>query len=167
MSTDTPDVLGPAPADPRRRTVLRAGAAAPLTVAVLAGCGEAAPSTEQPDPPGASSVGAGSGEAPSGGDAPDAAAQVSDVPVGGATFLESSNTVVSQPVAGDFRAFDATCPHQGCAVRDVQDGQLTCPCHGSRVDLGTGEVLQGPATRGLTALGVTVDGDGLVIGEGR
>ncbi len=133
---------------------------------MLAGCGEAAPSAEEPDVPGTSSGQAPSDEAPSGAD-PAAAAQVSDVPVGGATFVESSNAVLTQPVAGDFRAFDATCPHQGCAVRDVQDGQLACPCHGSRFDPATGEVLQGPATRGLTALGVTVDGDGLVLGEGR
>jgi Rieske Fe-S protein len=159
MSSDGPDARGPL-SDPRRRTVLVAGAAAPLSAVVLAGCGGAAPSAEQPDAPGPSS-----GDAP-GGDAA-ALAQVSDVPVGGATFVGSSNTVLSQPVAGDFRAFDATCPHQGCAVSDVQDGQLVCPCHGSRFDLGTGEVLQGPATRGLRTLSVTVDGDGLVLGEGR
>jgi nitrite reductase/ring-hydroxylating ferredoxin subunit/uncharacterized membrane protein len=40
------------------------------------------------------------------------------------------------------------CSHRGCslATGDVEDGAVTCPCHGSRFDLRSGAILQGPAT---------------------
>ncbi len=40
------------------------------------------------------------------------------------------------------------CSHRGCslATGDVEDGAITCPCHGSRFDLRSGAILQGPAT---------------------
>ena len=40
------------------------------------------------------------------------------------------------------------CSHRGCslATGEVQDGAIVCPCHGSRFDLRSGEVLVGPAT---------------------
>jgi nitrite reductase/ring-hydroxylating ferredoxin subunit len=40
------------------------------------------------------------------------------------------------------------CSHRGCslATGDVEDGTVTCPCHGSRFDLRSGAILQGPAT---------------------
>jgi nitrite reductase/ring-hydroxylating ferredoxin subunit/uncharacterized membrane protein len=40
------------------------------------------------------------------------------------------------------------CSHRGCSLAsgEVQDGVVTCPCHGSRFDLRSGEVLRGPAT---------------------
>jgi nitrite reductase/ring-hydroxylating ferredoxin subunit/uncharacterized membrane protein len=40
------------------------------------------------------------------------------------------------------------CSHRGCSLAsgEVQDGVVTCPCHGSRFDLRSGAVLRGPAT---------------------
>jgi nitrite reductase/ring-hydroxylating ferredoxin subunit/uncharacterized membrane protein len=40
------------------------------------------------------------------------------------------------------------CSHRGCslATGEVQDGVVTCPCHGSRFDLRSGAILRGPAT---------------------
>ena len=87
----------------------------------------------------------------------------SEVPEGGAAFDEDSNTIYSQPAQGEFRAFDATCPHQGCAVSDFAEGRLVCPCHGSEFDPDSGEVLGGPATSGLTVKEVTMSGDDLVV----
>jgi len=53
-------------------------------------------------------------------------------------------------------AFDARCPHLGCAVRGA--GQLfICPCHGSLFDI-DGSLKLGPATSGLTELPTTFDG---------
>ena len=71
--------------------------------------------------------------------------------------------VVTQPTAGDFKAFSATCPHQGCSVGSVKDNVITCPCHGSQFDAATGEVKKGPATKGLEAKSVTVGADGIKI----
>lgn len=51
---------------------------------------------------------------------------------------------------GDLVAFNARCPHLGCAVRwSPQEKSWDCPCHGSRFDGRTGEVLNGPANAPL------------------
>jgi Rieske Fe-S protein len=53
-----------------------------------------------------------------------------------------------------FRAFDATCTHQACAVDHVPaTRQLACPCHGSLFDE-TGKVVRGPAAAPLAELAV-------------
>lgn len=85
-----------------------------------------------------------------------------DVPVGGATFVDSEGLIVSQPSAGEFHAFEARCPHQGCMVTNFDNGQLVCPCHGSAFDGQNGDVLQGPATTGLPEVSVKVSGSNVV-----
>ena len=44
-----------------------------------------------------------------------------------------------------FVAIDARCPHSGGPLSDglVADGCVTCPLHGWRLDLHTGEVVAG------------------------
>lgn len=84
-----------------------------------------------------------------------------DVPVGGGVVQDK--VVVTQPSEGDFKAFDATCPHQGCAVTKVESGTITCPCHGSTFDASTGDVTGGPAEEGLTVKDATVDGDTVTV----
>ena len=134
---------------PGRRTLLRAGGASALLLGatpLLAGCAgpdEASPSVTDPD---------GTVRVP-----------VADTPVGGSTYYADPKVVVSQVAAGSFVAFDAVCPHEGCATSDRRDGQLVCPCHGSRFDPATGDVLSGPAGTGLRVLGVEVDGEELLI----
>ncbi len=71
--------------------------------------------------------------------------------------------VVTQPTAGDFKAFSAVCTHQACTVGEVADGVITCPCHGSQFDITTGEPRKGPATKPLPAKSVTVGADGLSV----
>jgi nitrite reductase/ring-hydroxylating ferredoxin subunit len=46
----------------------------------------------------------------------------SDVPEGGGTVFPDQRVVVTQPGKGDFKAFSAVCPHQGCLVDSVQPG---------------------------------------------
>jgi nitrite reductase/ring-hydroxylating ferredoxin subunit len=48
---------------------------------------------------------------------------------------------------GTFYAFDDTCTHMGCSLAegDLEENTVTCRCHGSRFDVSSGEVLQGPA----------------------
>lgn len=89
---------------------------------------------------------------------------VADVPEGGG--LVRDRVVVTQPEAGDFKAFDASCPHQGCAVNEVTSRAIVCPCHGSEFDPASGEMTRGPATEGLTELSATVEGDEIVISQG-
>jgi thiosulfate dehydrogenase [quinone] large subunit len=89
----------------------------------------------------------------------------SAVPVGGAASFQapSSGTpaLVIQPKSGTFLAFDAVCPHAGCAVQYQQSGNLfICPCHGSQFNGTTGAVEVGPASTGLTPLTVKESSNG-------
>jgi Rieske Fe-S protein len=44
----------------------------------------------------------------------------SEVPEGGGTVFREQKVVVTQPEAGDFKAFTAVCTHQGCLVDRVE-----------------------------------------------
>jgi thiosulfate dehydrogenase (quinone) large subunit len=89
----------------------------------------------------------------------------SAVPVGqAASFTDPSSgdpSIVIQAKAGTFVAFDAVCPHAGCPVGyDPSQQVLTCPCHGSQFNSGTGAVEIGPATTGLRKLGIAEGSNG-------
>jgi Rieske Fe-S protein len=58
-------------------------------------------------------------------------------------------------------AFNARCPHLGCAVQGAKQ-LFICPCHGSLFGL-DGSVKLGPATQPLIALPVTFDGTQVVV----
>lgn len=90
-------------------------------------------------------------------------AATADVPVGGGTVLPDQDLVLTQPAAGEFQAFSATCTHQGCAVGEVTDGVIVCPCHGSRFAIGDGSVVEGPASRPLERRTIEIQGDSIVL----
>ena len=92
-----------------------------------------------------------------------AIALVGDVPVGGGVVNDEVAIVVTQPSDGSIKAFTAVCPHQGCLVSEVVDNEIICPCHDSRFSAVDGAVLQGPATEGLAAASVVVQGDSIVL----
>ena len=88
-----------------------------------------------------------------------------DIPVGGGNKFKAGDieVFVTQPTAGEFRAFDARCTHAGCAVTDVVSGEILCPCHGARYNSDTGAVIAGPAPRALGKISVTQVGDELEV----
>ena len=59
------------------------------------------------------------------------------------------------------------CPHAGFALADgefdVTTGIVTCPEHGSRFDVHSGERIQGPADYSIKTYPVKVDGDDIYV----
>lgn len=88
-------------------------------------------------------------------------ARVADVPDGGGVVLEGPKVVLARN-GNTLSAFSAVCTHQGCLVGGVRDGVIVCPCHASRFDATTGEVLSGPARSALPPVAVQLDGDTIV-----
>ena len=85
-----------------------------------------------------------------------ALAGTSDIPVGGGAVFAEQDVVVTQPEAGEFRAFSATCTHQGCPVTEVVDGTINCNCHGSKFAVEDGSVVDGPADSPLPEREISV-----------
>ncbi len=71
--------------------------------------------------------------------------------------------VVFKGADGRAHALDMACRHMGCDVLwNAERDRMVCPCHGSEYAEG-GEVLHGPAKKGLGAHAVREDGGDLVI----
>jgi Rieske Fe-S protein len=136
-----------------RRGLMVAGGAtvAGASVLALAACSPTADSAE----PG--------GDKPAGLKPGTELAVLTDIPVGGSLGVQVEGTAVllSQPEEGTAMAFSAICRHQGCVVA-AAGASFDCPCHGSRYDAATGAVLNGPSTRPLIEIKVTVN-DGRVV----
>lgn len=90
-------------------------------------------------------------------------ATTADVEVGGGTIYADAKVVVTQPTAGEFKGFSSTCTHQGCTVSSVSDGTINCLCHGSKFSVKDGSVANGPATKALPEMPVTVTGDQIAL----
>ncbi|MFG2620061.1 Rieske (2Fe-2S) protein [Streptomyces sp. NPDC048507] len=135
-----------------RRTVLKGAAA--LAGAVGAGATLSACST-------GSNGGAGAPAVP---EEPVELGAASEVPVGGAKLFRERKVLVSCPAEGQYKAFSAQCTHAGCVLDKIDKGEGNCPCHGSRFDVTTGKVVQGPADRPLPAVPVKVENGKLIAG---
>ncbi|MFJ4276323.1 Rieske (2Fe-2S) protein [Streptomyces massasporeus] len=150
---------------PSRRTVVAAVGAAGLTVALTA-CGSedkaSDPSTEQGAAGGgATNDGAGSSGGPGAGGA--ALAKTADIPEGGGKIFKDEKVVVSQPAAGDYKAFSTICTHQKCPMVDLKDDIISCACHGSQFSVLDGSVKKGPAVQPLEAKQISVNGDSITL----
>ncbi len=134
-----------------RRTTLTGTAALGVGLPLLAACG------------GSDSAADDSSSA----DQPKAGAELgttSDVPVGGGKIYADEKVVVTQPTDGDFKAFSSICTHQGCPVTEISGGTINCTCHGSKFSIDDGSVVNGPATSGLPAVDISVEGDTITAG---
>ncbi|MCF6379417.1 Rieske (2Fe-2S) protein [Nocardioides KLBMP 9356] len=146
-----------------RRRALSGSAALAVGVPLLTACGSDSTATDNgsssSSSPSDQSSPSEDGGGSSGGGA--ALASTSDVPVGGCFVVAASKIVVTQPTAGDFKAFSAVCTHQGCLVESSTEGDIPCPCHGSKFSLEDGSPQSGPASSPLESVQITVDGDSI------
>lgn len=131
----------------RRQVVVGAAGVAAVAAFAVAGCSSA----------GTGGPGTSAQAAQPGG----ALVKTAEVPVGGGVIV--GGTVVTQPSAGQFVGLDSACTHAGCTVNKVVNGEVICPCHGSKFGL-DGRVLSGPARTPLPTKPVRVSGDSVVAG---
>jgi nitrite reductase/ring-hydroxylating ferredoxin subunit len=131
-----------------RRHVLAAATGASVG-ALLSGCGGSdtgsAPADTAPDAQQTTASG------------PKVLAKTSDIPVKGGKIFTAEGVVVTQPQSGKFKAFSAVCPHRGCALTAVDNGSITCKCHGARFNLTDGSVQGGPAEAPLDPKSISVE----------
>jgi cytochrome b6-f complex iron-sulfur subunit len=153
------------PNDPSRRQVLCGLAVALLAPGALAACGDGDNTGSTGTATGGPGTGSPGGTGAPGG-AGNALAQLSDVPVGGGTLVDSPDgrkVLLVQPSAGTVKGYDPRCTHQGFQVDPPEGGTITCPNHGSRFDANSGEVKEGPADSPLNEIQVKVEGSSIVL----
>lgn len=64
--------------------------------------------------------------------------------------VDGEDIALFRDEGGGLHAFSGSCTHMGCLVRwNAGEQTWDCPCHGSRFNAAEGEVLEGPAIRGL------------------
>jgi Rieske Fe-S protein len=143
------------PTDPvpiSRRSAIRNAGLAAVALTGLASCSNysaQSPATSAP-----------AGSAPAGGAG--LTSPTADIPVGGGKIFSDAATVITQPTKGEFKAFSSICTHAGCPVAAVTD-TINCNCHGSKFSITDGSVVNGPASKPLTARTATVTGDSVSV----
>lgn len=150
-----------------RRAALAAGGLTTASAALLAaGCSARTPTAGDSTAPvaGTRTDGAGSPVALTAQGTGAPLGPASSVPVGGGRVFPAQKVVVTQPVAGQFRAFSAVCPHRGCMVNKVSNATINCPCHDSEFNIADGSVASGPAKQPLPARPVSAEGGVLRLG---
>ena len=144
---------------PRRTVIMNAGLAA-AALAGLSSCtnygtapvAESSAATTSGSATAGASNGAGNG----------LTATAADIPVGSGKIFPDSETVITQPEEGEFKAFSSICTHQACPVASVTD-TINCDCHGSKYSITDGSVINPPAPQPLPAKTIKVDGDTLTV----
>ena len=149
-----------------RRTVMAGAAGLSATVA-LAACGDDKADIgtgDAADQPTSAPTGTATGSASTGAGATAGIAALADIPVNGGKIFAAEKVVVTQPTAGQVKAFSTTCTHQGCAVTKVENDVIICPCHASRFKISDGSPTGGPATKPLASKTVKVENGQVILG---
>jgi len=90
-----------------------------------------------------------------------------DLPPGERLFIKVGDipiVIINQD--GEYYAIDDCCTHDDGPLGDgeVENHEITCPRHGARFDIRTGEVLSLPAVKGVRSFPLRVNGDQLEMG---
>jgi Rieske Fe-S protein len=152
-----------------RRAALASAGLAGVAVA-LAACSSGSPAAAGSSTSGGGSAGTSggaasgtSGQSQGGSSGGTPLAAESDIPVGGGKVFAAQQVVVTQPSAGQFKAFSAICTHAHCTVDQVANGTIDCPCHGSMFSIKDGSVAGGPAPSPLPEKQITVSGGKIML----
>ena len=96
---------------------------------------------------------------------PVAVAKITDIPIGSGKKYDVEGTpiLITQPRVGEFRGFSAICTHAGFVMNNMANSEIKCDNHGAVYSADDGSVLSGPASRALGKVGVTVDGDDILV----
>jgi nitrite reductase/ring-hydroxylating ferredoxin subunit len=90
-------------------------------------------------------------------------ATVAELPDGEmAGFSVGGEDVLVANLGGEYRATGAICTHAGCNLADdgdLEDGAVSCMCHGSIFDLATGEAIGPPADEPIPVFEIRVEGN--------
>ena len=90
------------------------------------------------------------------------AATLAELPPGRAKQVTLNGKAVGLfNVGGTVYAIDDTCPHRGAPLweGDLEGKEVTCPWHGARFDVTSGDHLCPPANTGVATYKVQVVGD--------
>ncbi len=81
------------------------------------------------------------------------------------TVAAGSKKLAVARVGGRFFAIDDACTHRRCSLGKgtVSDGEVECPCHGSRFALATGEIRSLPATVPVETFKIKVEGEDVLV----
>jgi Rieske Fe-S protein len=141
-----------------RRTVIMNTGLAAAAIAGLSSCTTygSTPATEPSAPAASGATGGASGAAGP------LTVKEADIPVGSGKVFADTQTVITQPKQGEFKAFSAVCTHQGCLVETVTN-TINCPCHGSKYSITDGSVVNPPAPKPLPPKTIKVEGETLTV----
>lgn len=92
-------------------------------------------------------------------------ADISDGEMIGAT-VDGVELLVAR-IGDEYRSIGDVCTHEECSLAEgeIEDGAVTCACHGSIFDLSSGEVLAPPATEDEPVYEVRVEGDEIQVAK--
>lgn len=93
-------------------------------------------------------------------------ATTTDLASGEARKVEvGGKTIALFNIGGMYHAIDDTCPHRGGPLSEgeVEGDVVTCPWHGAKFKIISGDVLGGPSRTGVSCYPVRVSGSDLEI----
>jgi nitrite reductase/ring-hydroxylating ferredoxin subunit len=77
-----------------------------------------------------------------------------------ARFVNDGKVIALFNLEGSYHAIDDACPHRGGPLSEgpVESEVVTCPWHGSKFNVKSGDVLTPPARTGVSSYRVRVSG---------
>jgi len=81
-------------------------------------------------------------------------------------YRVNGNEIAVARSAGTLYAFGDVCTHRGCnlSTGEIEGSTITCECHGSVFDMGTGAAVEGPAEEPVATFEVREEGGDLQVG---